>query len=157
MYQTVIWATDGSDGADAALQETLRLAKLSDGRVVAVHCDQRLHGRAAVYSALADEEERRIKLRRQIDELKADGVAVELIIRRSHRDAADVVASVAVELNADVIVCGTRGFGPFAGALLGSFTQKLLHLAPCSVLAVRGSHGNEPEQAKDEAKAEAIA
>jgi nucleotide-binding universal stress UspA family protein len=155
MFKTVIWATDGSEGADIALQEALHLAKLSGGRVVAVHCDHRLQGRAAGYPALADEEDRRIKLRRQVDELKADGIDIELVIRRSHREATDIVASVTAELGGDVIVCGTRGFGPFAGAVLGSFTQRLLHVAPCSVLAVRGRDEVEPEQVKDEEKAEA--
>jgi nucleotide-binding universal stress UspA family protein len=104
MIKTVIWATDGSEGADIALQEALHLAKLSGGRVIAIHCDHRLHGRAAAYPALADEEDRRIKLRRQVDELKADGVDIELVIRRSHREAADVVSSIATEIGGDVIV-----------------------------------------------------
>ena len=98
MFKTVIWATDGSEGADAALQEALELAKLSDGRIVAVHCDHRLHGRAAAYPALADEEDVRDDLRRRLDELKSDGIDIGLVIRRSHLDAAEVVASVAAEL-----------------------------------------------------------
>jgi nucleotide-binding universal stress UspA family protein len=136
MYETVIWATDGSDGADAALEEALRLASLSGGHLLAVHCDQRLNGRAGGWPALADEDDLRLKIRRQVDELKADGVNIDLVIRPSHREAADTVAAAAVELDADAIVCGTRGVSAFAGAFLGSFTQRLLHIAPCPVLAV---------------------
>ena len=153
MFKTVIWATNGSEGADAALQQALELAKLSGGRIVAVHCDHRLHGRAAAYPALADEEDIQVELRRKVDELKSDGLDIELVIRRSHLDAADVVASIAAELGGDVIVCGTRGFGPFSGVVIGSFTQRLLHAAPCSVLAVRARGEVEPESAKDEEKA----
>jgi nucleotide-binding universal stress UspA family protein len=136
MYETVMWATDGSEGADAALEEALRLAELSGGRIVAVHCDQRLNGRAGGWPALADEDDRRLRIRGQVSELAADGVPIDLVVRRSHREAADVVAGVAEELAADVIVCGTRGLGAFSGAFLGSFTQRLLHIAPCPVLAV---------------------
>lgn len=150
MFKTVIWATDGSEGADAALQEALELAKLSDGRIVAVHCDHRLHGRAAAYPALADEEDVRDDLRRKLDELKSDGIDIGLVIRRSHLDAAEVVASVAAELGGDVIVCGTRGFSPLAGAVLGSFTQRLLHAARCSVLAVPVRGEVEPQPAQRE-------
>jgi nucleotide-binding universal stress UspA family protein len=136
MYETVIWATDGSDGADLALEEALRLAEMADGRVVAVHCDQRLNGRAGGWPALADEDDLRIKIRRQVAELAAAGVDIDVVVRRSHQDAADSVAAVTAELDGDVIVCGTRGLGALSGAFLGSFTQRLLHVAPCPVLAV---------------------
>jgi nucleotide-binding universal stress UspA family protein len=137
MYETVIWATDGSEGADVALKEALQLTELTGGRLVAAHCDQRLNGRAMASPALPDEEDRRIKIRRQVDELRADGVDVDLVIRRSHHDSADVVAEIAGELDADVIVCGSRGLGAFTAAFVGSVGQRLLHVAPCPVLVVR--------------------
>lgn len=136
MYQTIIWATDGSGGADVALDEALRLAELSGGRIVAVHCDQRLNGRAGGWPALPDEDDMRVAIRRKVEEQRADGVDIDVVIRRSHQEAADVVAAIADELGGDVIVCGTRGRGALAGAFLGSFTQRLLHVAPCPVLAV---------------------
>ena len=137
MYKNIIWATDGSDGADLALAEALRLAATTDGRIVAVHCDQRLNGRAMAWPALPDEEDRRVKIRRQVAELRADGVDIDIVMRKSHREAADVVGEIAADLGADIIVCGTRGVGAFSGALLGAFTMRLLHVAPCPVLAVR--------------------
>ena len=114
---------------------------------------RRLPGGAAAYPALADEEDIQGEIRRKVDELKSDGVDIGLVIRRSHLDAAEVVASIAAELDGDVIVCGTRGFGPFAGAVIGSFTQRLLHTAPCPVLAVRVRGEVEPERVKGEEKA----
>ena len=152
MYETIIWATDGSDGADLALAEALRLAVLTDSRVVAVHCDQRLNGRAMAWPALPDEDDRRAKIRRQVAELRADGVEIVVVMRKSHREAADVVAEIAADLGADLIACGTRGLGAFSGAFLGSFTQRLLHVAPCPVLAVceRAAAAAKPERKKAE-------
>ena len=153
MVKTLIWATDGSDGADAALKEARRLLGASS-RLVAVHCDQRLEGRAAAYPVLADEDELRLKIRRQVEELQADGVDCELIVRRSHRAPADVVAAIAGEVGGDLIVCGTRGLGALSGAVLGSFTQRLLHVAPCSVLAARNGASTlrAPERDKEGAE-----
>ena len=148
MYETIIWATDGSDAADVALDEALHLRELSGGRIVAVHCNQRLTGRAAPWPALPDEDELRTKVRRQVDELQHEGIDVDLVVRESHRDAADVVATIADELGGDVIVCGTRGVSGWGGTFVGSFTRRLLQLAPCPVLAVRVSdaYAREPDR-----------
>ena len=50
--------------------------------------------------------------------------------------AAHTIAEEAKEAGADLIVVGTRGHTALAGLLLGSVTQRLLHIAPCPVLAV---------------------
>jgi nucleotide-binding universal stress UspA family protein len=137
MYKTVIWATDGSEGSDLALDEALRIVEFTGAHLVAVHCDQRLRGRSAGLAVLADEDDRRTKIRRQIAELFGSGVDVELVLHRTHSDAAAVIGTIAEEFDADLIVCGTRGLGPLAGLALGSVAQGLLHVAPCPVLAVR--------------------
>jgi nucleotide-binding universal stress UspA family protein len=156
MYDTVIWATDGSDGADIALDEALRLTELDGGRLVAVHCDQGLNGRAMAWPVLADEDDRRVKIHRQVAELNEAGVDIDIVFRKSHREAPDVVADVATELDADVIVCGTRGLGALPGLFLGSFAQRLLHVAPCPVLVVRERgrrHESAPAPEREETPA----
>jgi nucleotide-binding universal stress UspA family protein len=137
VYTTIIWATDGSDGADAALAEALRLADLSGGRVVAVHCDQRLNGRPGGWLG-RPAGDRRLRIQRQVTRLRNEGVDIGLVIRRSHAEAAEVVAAIVAELEGDVVVCGTRGVGTLPGPFLGNFTQRLLELAPCPVLVVGG-------------------
>jgi nucleotide-binding universal stress UspA family protein len=136
MKKIVIWATDGSDGAEAALVGARRLGALDGAHVIAVHIDQRLDGRAAGWPSLADEQDRRISIRERVGKL-ADELDIELVVIRSHREAADMVAFDAAEREAALIVCGTRGLGALSGMFLGSFTHRLLHLAPCPVLAVR--------------------
>ena len=46
------------------------------------------------------------------------------------------IAEIAEEANADLIVAGTRGHSPVAGLLVGSVTQRLIHIARCPVLVV---------------------
>ena len=136
MYKTLLWATDGSPGADAALTEARRLTEVAGGHIIAVHIDQKLAGRFGGWSTLADEEDRQAALRKRVEELKAEGLDIEFIIRHGRQVPAELVAALAEELNVDIIACGTRGHGSLAGAVLGSFTQHLLHVAPCPVLAV---------------------
>jgi nucleotide-binding universal stress UspA family protein len=49
---------------------------------------------------------------------------------------AHAIAEVAREERSDLVVMGTRGHTALAGVLLGSVTQRLLHIAPCPVLVV---------------------
>lgn len=135
MYETILWATDGSEGADAALVEARRIARWAHARILAVHCDQRLTGRAGAWSVFPDEDVRRSRIERQIEALRREGVPIDLTVERSSRGVAESVATAAAERGADLIVCGTRGRGPFAGAL-GGFTHRILRLAPCPVLVV---------------------
>lgn len=137
MFKTIIWATDGSEAADRALQTALELTAESKGKLLVVHADERLGGRSAGAPVLADEEDVEAALASKVGELKESGVDATLrVVHGTNIDPADLIAGVAKDVDADVIVVGTRGHGRVAGMLLGSVTQRLLHVAPCPVLAV---------------------
>jgi len=51
-------------------------------------------------------------------------------------DAAQTIIELADEKHASAIVVGKRGHGRLAGLLVGSVTQKLVSLAPCTVIVV---------------------
>jgi nucleotide-binding universal stress UspA family protein len=144
---TIIWATDGSDLADHALDVVRDVAKkwVTSPRVVAVHIDQRWTGRGMNVPKLAGEEDLEKKIEAQVQALDSEGFATGFELRRSNRmeDESALLASVANEIDADMIVVGTRGHGRFAGALLGSVAQGLLHRAPCPVLVVPPLDGED--------------
>lgn len=137
MFDLVVWATDGSENADLALDYAVRLARDGAARVLAVHVREMGVGRSAGYPVHVDEEEREEKIRRQVDELKQSGVEIELEHAAvAAGGVAQVIADIARDAEADVVVVGTRGQGLVAGLLLGSVTHRLLHVAPCPVFAV---------------------
>ncbi len=136
MYETVLWATDGSPVADGALRVGLELLE-PGGRLIAFHCDERFPGgRVAGLPLFADGDDRRDKLIRQVDELKLAGVDAQLLIERTHHNTAGEIARIAKAHNADVIVCGSRGFGVVAGVVAGSVAMRLPHIASCPVVVV---------------------
>lgn len=137
MFKTIVWATDGSEAADRALPYAKELAGGPDGRLVVVHCKELLLGRAAGHPILADEEEIETKIERQVEQLKEDGIdATFELASGAASHAAHMISDAAREVGADLIVVGTRGHTALAGLLLGSVTQRLLHVAGCPVLAV---------------------
>ena len=136
MYNTILWATDASEIADGALNEALSLLE-PGGRLIAFHCDERFSGgRSGGAPLLADETDRRIKLRAQILKLREDEIDAQLIVKTTSHTTAGEIAKAAAVHDVDAIVCGTRALGAVAGAVTGSVAMRLPHLAPCPVVVV---------------------
>lgn len=76
-------------------------------------------------------------LEQTVEGLRSGGIDAVLEIRTSLvEEVASFLGDVATEANADLIVIAGRGRSALAGAVLGSVTQRLLHVAPCPVLVV---------------------
>lgn len=138
MFKTIVWATDGSDAADRALEYAKSIASGKGATLFAVHSNEHFSGgRSTGYPVLADEEDIEKKIRKQVETAQSEGfdASFDLVDGVAGR-AAHAIADVAHMVGADVIVVGTRGHAPVTGLLLGSVTQRLLHIAPCPVLAV---------------------
>jgi nucleotide-binding universal stress UspA family protein len=148
MYETVLWATDASAVAEGALRTAVDLLN-PGGRLIAFHCDERfLSGRAGGMPLLADERERRERLQETVQELCAEGIDAELVIETTTRSVPGEIAKAAEMLGADVIVCGTRGFGVVAGAVAGSVAMRLPHLAARPVVVISEQAAKSLELAK---------
>ena len=139
MFNKIIWATDGSPNADHALELAKSLAAQNGGSIVALYSVEVLAGpggRGAFPEDL-ESDEHQAKIRHQVDELTQAGTKAEArVVQGGVKNAAHAIADVAEQEGADLIVVGTRGQTALGGLMLGSVTQRLLHLAPCPVLVV---------------------
>lgn len=138
MFNKIIWATDGSEAADAALPQVRELAASNGTEVVVLHCEETFVGpRAYGLDVHVDEDQLKAKIEQQVKELESGGAKVTMEFLHGHSGvAAHAIADAAEKDGAELIVVGTRGHTALGGLLLGSVTQRLLQVAPCPVLAV---------------------
>ncbi len=136
MFDTIVWASDGSQNADRALEVAKTLAHDHGASLVVVHVVQHYATKSGL-AAYADEDRVKARLEHTVQQLSEDGFRPSLrIVDHVGPQPAHEIADIAREVGADLIVMGTRGHGPIAGLLLGSVALRLLHIAPCPVVAV---------------------
>jgi nucleotide-binding universal stress UspA family protein len=153
MFEKVICATDGSENADRAFQYAIQLAESEGATLHAVHVVEKLLGpRVGGMNSHVDESEIDAKIKRQVETAgKKLGSPVTMHVMASpNGEVAKRIAETASDLSADLIIVGTRGHSAISGALLGSVTQRLLHVTTCPVLAVPPvkSAAKSPESAE---------
>jgi nucleotide-binding universal stress UspA family protein len=138
MLKRILVATDFSPHADAAWRFALDLARVHGAVAILLHVA--LEGALREFPERTPAEDEYLKrigddltVRAQV----ADGLGV--VVRTALRagDPAPVIADTAREESADVIVVGTHA-QRFANLLVGSVGERLLRVAPCSVLVVKG-------------------
>jgi nucleotide-binding universal stress UspA family protein len=101
-----------------------------------VHVDEFGVGRGGGYSLYVDEADVQAAIRWQVEDLKREGLDVNLKIARMMGSAAPMIAEIAKDEGARLIVVGTCGLGLISGLLLGSVTHRLVQNSPCPVLVV---------------------
>lgn len=136
MFKTIVVAVDGSEGSKQAVAQAVELSRRAEATLVLAHVDERTIGKGGG-PIHADEDEIQASIRAQAEELSSQGITARV-------EVADVVLGgpahaieeIAAKTGADLIVAGTRGHSAVAGLLLGSVTQRLLHIAGRPVLVV---------------------
>lgn len=135
--KTIVVGVDGSECAEKALTWAVGEARLRGDRVRAVHAwEYPVSG--AVYGMMGPQlgldelrEAAKATLEEAVEPLQ-NGVPIEQVLVEG--PAAHALMSASED--ADLLVVGSRGHGGFAGLLLGSVSQAVLHHAECPVAIV---------------------
>jgi nucleotide-binding universal stress UspA family protein len=137
MFNTILLALDGSEASERAIPLAEDLAKQSGGRIIVGHVRELTVGRGGGQTLHANEDELEAAIRATAAKLAESGIETSVELATSGTGGpAHALAEMAEREHADLIVAGTRGHSPVAGLLLGSVTQRLLHIAPCPVLVM---------------------
>ncbi len=140
MFQKILLAYDGSEGANRALEAALELAELHQGKIWALAVEENLpHVIATVGEFQDTKKQANQKFRKLLEaaRVRAEKAGIELktILRAGH--PAQTILGVAQEGEFDVILVGHSGLSGVWAAFLGTTAEKVSRHAPCSVLIVR--------------------
>jgi nucleotide-binding universal stress UspA family protein len=137
----IVLAFDGSDGSKKALNWTIDFAKQNNAQthITTIFEPIVLLAIETASNVLALERSRRSN----IDELTAMAESLYAEHNLSTKVAllegnpADAIMIYAKKIEADIIICGTRGYGGFGALLLGSVAHKLVTYSKIPVLVVK--------------------
>ena len=147
MFDRIVVGLDGSETSDAALQLACGLAKAHGSELHLVHAPQ---PKTVAFALGAVTGYHTATTMPAPDEVAKAGQAildkgVEIAtangqqVANTHQDRGDpaqVIATYAEQIGADLIVTGRRGLGNLGALVQGSTSQKINHLAHCACLTV---------------------
>ena len=141
MPRSIVVGTDGSQQAERALDEAIAIAERDGAQlhVVTAFPDPALIRERITSGATAA----RVNLSQVADSVlnraaeRAGAKGVEAHTHASEADPAEAILQLAGEVNADLIVVGSRGLSGIKRFLMGSVSSKVSEHATCSVMIVR--------------------
>lgn len=142
MGDLIVVGTDGSDTAERAVAEAVRLATALDAQVHVVsafeplrgaHVSGAPEGAAKVWAPLPDDKVEAI-LSEAAARIRMAGLSVTPHAIR--KDPADALLEVAEKVGATMIVVGSKGMHGARRLALGNVPNKVSHRAHCNVLIV---------------------
>jgi nucleotide-binding universal stress UspA family protein len=139
MYSKMLVANDGSPGGVKALEGALDLAKRL-GIGLTMVCIEDLERFPAIVDVVAEAQRDHVSpfepVVQSAEELaKAQGVPFETSILAGH--PVQRIAELVEKGGFDLLVVGYSGHSAFYERLIGSTADRLVSLAPCSVMVVR--------------------
>jgi nucleotide-binding universal stress UspA family protein len=141
-FKTILVPVDFSDHSKEALDTAIEIAHLFGSTIHLLHC---YHIQAAgiapygivmpsgYYDDIRDAAEKRLK--DWYEMVSNEGIQSESIL--SANTPSLTISQAAEEIEADLIVMGTRGLSGLQHALLGSVAERVVRIAPCPVLTVK--------------------
>ncbi|MGA8217188.1 MAG: universal stress protein [Solirubrobacterales bacterium] len=138
MYRNVVVAYDGGEGARAALAKAVEIAARDGAALTIVEATSEQMPSVVPGSPRQSPPERAERARKELREaVEALDPSLEASPWVVGGPAAKAILTVAEDIEADLIVTGSRNRGAVARAVLGSVSTDILHGARCDVLVTQ--------------------
>jgi nucleotide-binding universal stress UspA family protein len=140
MFKTILLAVDGSEHAEKAAELAAQLAREGNDEIVVTHVTELMPSRFQVQPDLDFEFDKEVieLAKGYAADMEADGLKVRVELRHSqYGHIARIITNLAEDLDAGLIVMGSRGRSDLSALLLGSVAHKVLHLSRRPVLIAR--------------------
>ena len=136
-FERLLLATDGSDSAQAAIQEAIAIARVCSSQLFVISVVEV----NPEYEALAPQivEKAEVETREHLESIKAaaakEGIDCEVLAHQGEEPYRFIVDE-ATKRKADVIIMGSHGRTGLKRLMMGSVTARVIGHAPCKVLVV---------------------
>jgi nucleotide-binding universal stress UspA family protein len=140
MFEKVLVAVDGSEFSEAALVAAEGLAAKAGCAVEVVHVHEHdlVPSKAGMSPDLERMDEAKAVVDTAVERLKAKGVTVTgRLLQAQTRDVPRAIIEAAEADGADLIIVGRRGLSSLTGMLVGSVSNKLIHVAKVAVMVAQ--------------------
>jgi len=141
-FARILVPVDFSDHSAAAQETAIEIAKTFGAKIWLLHCYQLHPGGVSPYgiavpASYHDDVRDTVtqQLRECQEKVEAEGVPVEASV--SSEFPPQAIAEMAKDIDADLIVMGTRGLTGIKHVMLGSVAERTVRSAACPVLTVK--------------------
>jgi len=142
MFKRILVATDASEYSRRALKTALEIARTFHAEIellFVTYIREAYWGYNVAYSVLIPpeqiEEAGELALEATLEGIDVGDVPLRK--KKVQGYPASVILEEITKENIDLVVMGSRGYGPIAGSVLGSVSQRVLQRAECPVLIIK--------------------
>lgn len=141
MFTKILVTTDGSENSQRALKVALQMAKQFEAEIELLHVTFTPEALGYTLSNGITVPQKQFDINGEQALLATlNAIDPENVPVRKKQIPGHPAAAILEEIKKEkfeLVVMGSRGYGPLAGSLLGSVSQRVLHRAACPVLIVK--------------------
>jgi len=158
LFEKVLVAIDGSPYTEAALSAAEGLAAKARCEVEVIHVHEHdfIPSKAGMSPDLERDDEAQALLNGAVSRLKARGVSVTgRVVQAQTRDVARAIIEAAENGGADMIIVGRRGLSSLTAMIVGSVSNKLIHVARVPIMVAHWADPSDDAAGGNEARRQA--